>query len=188
MLENADKTYDYIQKVASFYRYNIATGNESLLSEEIGIVDTYIYILNVRFSGEIKYEKYIEDEKYLNIYMPGMILQPIVENAINHGIRDIAWEGKIELSVCRVDDNICISIADNGVGITKDVIDKILDGTYRETATSDDGKNNGLGMNNVMERLNLYYNGKNGFEIISNGKNQGTEIVITIPYEENGDV
>ena len=55
--------------------------------------------------------------------MPGMILQPIVENSVNYGIRDIEREGKITLSVYRVDDNVCISITDNGIGMTQELIE-----------------------------------------------------------------
>ena len=87
MMEGADRTYDYVQNVAEFFRYNVKKGNETVtVREEIELVDNYIYILNVRFSGEIHYEKKIE-ESLLSIQMPGMILQPVVENCVNHGIR-----------------------------------------------------------------------------------------------------
>lgn len=198
MLEKADRTYEYVQNVASFYRYNISANDEVKLSEEMKIVDTYIFILNVRFSGEIQYHKDIESEEYLDVKLPCMVLQPIVENCINHGIRDIEREGHIYISVYKEDDYICINIADNGKGIEQSVIDKIMNGTITdaegdsiivETDTAsekvkkEDKKGNGLGLRNVIERLDLYYNGKNKFEIFSNGKDQGTEFIISIPYK-----
>lgn len=205
MLERADRTYEYIQKVASFYRYNITVNDEVKLADEMRIVDTYIFILNVRFSGEIKYRKEIEDEEYLNIKLPCMVLQPIVENCINHGIRDIEREGHINIAIYKMDKYICISIVDNGVGIDKEKIDMIMnnaindetenieqnDASYNsdnetigEKVKQDDKKGNGLGLNNVIERLDIYFNGNNKFEIFSEGKDMGTEIIISIPYDD----
>jgi len=60
MMEGADRTYDYIQNVADFFRYNVKKGNDIVtLREELELIDHYIYILNVRFSGDIHYEKEI---------------------------------------------------------------------------------------------------------------------------------
>ncbi len=185
LMEHADRTYEYIQNVAAFLRYNITDNDEVTLAQEIEMVDIYIYILNVRFSGEIHFKKEIEDEELLKTRIPGMILQPIVENSVNHGIRNIDWEGLITLSVYGVDDYICISIADNGIGMPKDMIDNIIDGSYKDKRVVDDShKGNGIGVTNVFERLRLYYNDKNDVEIISAGRNQGTEVVLSIPREE----
>ncbi|MCR5542841.1 MAG: histidine kinase [Eubacterium sp.] len=192
MMEHADKTHEYIQNVATFFRYNISQNDEVSLSQEIELVDIYIYILNVRFSGDIHFTKNIEDENLLNVILPSMIIQPIVENSVNYGIRNIEWEGRIELNVNRVDDNVCISISDNGVGMEPEVIESILKGTYinsdkkkiTDSTDIEEKKGNGVGLRNVMERLRLYYNDKNDFEIISAGRNQGTEVVITIPLPD----
>ncbi|MBQ5675913.1 MAG: histidine kinase, partial [Lachnospiraceae bacterium] len=95
MMEDANRTYEYIQKVAELFRYNIKKSNEIVtLREEIDLIDNYIYILNVRFSGEIQYIKQIEEavkDKLDEITLPGMILQPIIENSVNYGIRNIDW-------------------------------------------------------------------------------------------------
>ena len=61
-----------------------------------------------------------------NVRVPSMILQPVVENAVNHGIRNIDWEGHINLSVERWDDHIEISVRDNGLGMTREQIEKVL--------------------------------------------------------------
>ena len=184
MLESADRTYDYVQKVADFFRYNIKKDNDEVsLSEEIKLVDTYIYILNVRFAGDIHFTKKIEDEELLRVRIPSMILQPIVENSVNHGIRKIEGEGKIELAVYRVEDEICISVADNGAGMQKEQIDKILSGnTDVESAGG-----NGVGMVNVIQRLSLFFDQKSRFEILSEGPGMGTEVVITIPMDDKGE-
>ncbi len=184
MMEKADRTYEYIQNVAAFFRYNISENDEVTLAQEIEMVDTYIYILNVRFSGEIHFIKEIEDEELLRVRIPGMTLQPLVENCVNYGIHNIDREGLITLSVYGVDDYICISVADNGIGMSQELIHDIMDGSYREKKAIDDShKGNGVGVNNVFERLRLYYNDRNEVEIISGGRDQGTEVVISVPKD-----
>ena len=138
-------------------------------------MDNYIYILNVRFSGDIHYEKNIEDIN-ITTSMPSMILQPLVENCVNHGIRNMAGEGRIWLSVYEEDDKICISVRDNGIGMSQDTIEKVLNGTYSEEDLS--GDSNGIGMDNVIARLKLYTGFERVMDIISEGENQGTEFII----------
>ena len=184
MMERADKTSEYINQVAAFFRYNIQENDEVTLAQEIQLVDTYIYILNVRFSGDIHFSKDIESEDLLDIRIPGMILQPLVENSVNYGIRDIERTKKIYLSVYSVDDNICISVMDNGVGMSQELIKEVLIGEHKSESDSESKKGNGVGLNNVMQRLRLYFNGADNFEIISNGRDQGTEVVITVPRAE----
>ena len=117
MMEGAERTYRYVQNVADFFRYNVKKNNETVsLRQEIALVDTYIYILNVRFSGDIHFRKEV-DESLLDVQVPSMILQPIVENSVNYGIRNIDWEGEICLSVYRMNDAVCISVKDNGIGV-----------------------------------------------------------------------
>ena len=181
MMEDADRTYDYVQKVAQFYRYNMKKSEETVtLAEEVEMVDSYIYILNVRFAGDIHYEKNV-DESLLQTEMPGMILQPIVENCVNHGIREMAGEGRISLSVYRDGTEnpqcVCISIKDNGIGMSREIIDKIMSGTYREEGMAG---SNGIGMDNVISRMKLYTDDENVMEIISEGKDRGTEVLIRI--------
>lgn len=77
----------------------------------------------MRFSGEIHYEKQI-DESVLSVRMPAMILQPIVENCVNHGIHEMEGKGKIQLQVYRKEELVCISIRDNGKGINRESVEK----------------------------------------------------------------
>lgn len=182
MMEDADRTYEYIQNVADFFRYNIKKNHDSVtLREELEMVDNYIYILNVRFSGEIHYEKHV-DEGLENISVPVMILQPIVENSVNYGIRDIGWEGKISLCVYQEDGFAYISIEDNGIGIEQEKIEKIISSKLKESDVH--GDSNGIGLDNVIGRLKLYYDREDVFEITSPGHNKGTKVVIRIPLKD----
>ena len=179
MLEEADRTNTYIQKMADFFRYNIKKNHELVtIADEIELIDNYIYILNVRFSGDIHFEKNI-DEELTGIEIPSMTLQPIVENAVNYGIRNIEWDGLITLSLYSEGDRACISVKDNGVGIPQDKIDRILSDEFMVSEPS--GDSNGIGLNNVIARLDLHYNVDNIFNIYSEGENKGTEVIIRIP-------
>ena len=182
MLEGADKTYQYVQNMAEFFRYNVKKGGAKTVTiqEEIELVDNYIYILNVRFSGDIHYEKKI-DHSLLQIEMPSMTLQPIVENCVNHGIREMAGKGKIWLSVYRMEDTACISIRDNGVGMSKETIEKVISGTYKENPATD---SNGIGMDNVIARLKLFTESEDVISIISEGKDKGCEVIIYLQVRE----
>lgn len=180
MMEDAEKTEQFLLNVSEFFRYNVRKNNEQVtLGEEIRLVDNYVYILNVRFAGEILFEKEV-DESLNAVPVPGMILQPLVENAVNYGIRNIDWKGRIELTVCRKDDRICISVWDNGAGMTKERIAQVLSGEIASEAPS--SNSNGVGMRNVIERLNLFFNDEAQMDIYSEGLNMGTEVVITIPF------
>jgi sensor histidine kinase YesM len=165
-----------VQTVAEFFRYNVKKGKDIVaLREEIELVDNYIYILNVRFSGDIHYDKDI-DPALLGVQVPSMILQPIVENSVNHGIREMAGEGRIWLSVYAQEDTTCISIRDNGAGMSAETIERIISGSY--SAASAD--TNGIGMDNVIARLRLFTGNDEVMSIISPGENKGTEVVIYI--------
>lgn len=179
MLEGADRTYTYVQNVADFYRYNVRKKDGvATLAEEIGLVNNYIYIINIRFSGEIHFIKEIE-EGVTDVPMPAMILQPLVENSINHGLRDVEWEKKIWLSVYRENNRICVSVRDNGIGIspeqTQSILNNDLNGNGLQEHTT------GVGLRNVIGRLRLFYNRDDVMEITSTGSGMGTEVAVFIP-------
>ena len=178
MMEGADRTYDYIQKVAQFYRYNMKKSEETVtVADEVEMVDSYIYILNVRFAGDIHYEKHI-DGSLLHTEMPGMILQPIVENCVNHGIREMGDRGVIRLSLYEKDGQVCISVKDNGVGMSAETIEKVLSGTYRDEDMASGG--NGVGMDNVISRMRLFTGNEHVMTVKSEGEGMGTEVCLCL--------
>lgn len=182
MMEGADKTYEYVQTVADFFRYNVKKQDKPVtIAEEVELVDNYIEILNVRFSGDIKYDKQV-DESLLNVNMPSMILQPVVENCVNHGIREMGDQGRITLKVYSEEEYVCISIKDNGKGMDEETIQKILSGTIKEEAQKKEG--GGIGMDNVIARTRLFTGNEDCIEIYSDGEGMGTEVVIRIPEEK----
>ena len=185
MMEGADRTSNYIQRVADFFRYNMKKNKDVVtLREEIQLVDIYIYIINVRFAGEIQFTKEIDDS-LLQVRIPSMILQPIVENSINYGLRNIDWAKKIKLSVYELGDYICVSIKDNGIGMAQATIDDVLNGSYKSDPKKADS--NGVGLNNCIERLNIFYERDDVLDIISEGADKGTETILYLPKDDNTD-
>lgn len=179
MLEDAEKTCIFVEKMADFFRYNVKKGLEDAsLEEELAAVENYIYILNVRFAGEIHFTRQA-DEGIMDCRVPSMILQPLVENAVNHGIRNIDWEGCIHLEIMEEEGRIFIRIRDNGKGMSQERIQEVLSGQAGDGEEQSDST--GVGMNNVISRLELYYNQKNLVEIRSRGENKGTEVILKLP-------
>lgn len=183
MMEGAEKACLFIENMADFFRYNVRKiDKDTTLRDELGLVDNYVYILNVRFSGEIHYSKQI-DERLLDTVMPSMILQPLIENAVNHGIREMEGEGRIQVSVYGNDGQVCIKVTDNGVGIEEEVAKKILRG---ESAHSNSGRDSaGIGLDNVINRLRRYYNMEHVLDI-SRRESGGTEVVLYIQRGNGG--
>lgn len=182
MMEGADRTYRYLQNVAAFFRSKTNREKQvTTLADEIALVDNYIYIINVRFSGSISYEKHV-DEDLVNVSIPSMILQPIIENAINHGVRDIDWPAVITLSVYRTGKLITISVRDNGRGMSQEQIQAILSGNAPVRQKGDE--TNGVGLGNVVSRLQLFYNQEDVFDVTSPGENKGSEVLLYIPMPE----
>lgn len=183
MMEDAEQTCLFVEKMADFFRYNVKKmEQDATLIEEIEAVDNYIYILNVRLVGDIKFHKEIPDN-IGKVWVPSMILQPIVENAVNHGIRNIERTREILLKVEDCGDDLIISVKDNGVGITEDKINEIMSGRMNSTET--DGNSTGIGLNNVINRLRLYYDKEDLLTIYSEGIDRGTEIRIVVPKQES---
>ena len=181
MMEGADRTYEYVQVMSEFFRYNVKKGSRTVtIGEELELVDNYIYILNVRFSGDIHYEKEV-DPALIDVQMPSMILQPIVENCVNHGIREMLGEGKIKMSVYALDDTACIRIEDNGAGMDEETIDRLRNGR----PVSDQKKDsNGIGMDNVYARLKLFAGTDDCFSIESDGPGKGSRFTIYLDINE----
>lgn len=181
MIEDADKTALFIENMAEFFRYNLSRINEdATLADEIRLVDHYIYILNVRFAGDIHYKKEIEPGLE-NVLVPSMILQPLVENAVQYGIRGVEWEGWVTLRIWQEAGTVYIEVADNGRGMSQELIERVLRG--ENVKNKKNSKSNGIGIYNVLERLQMYYTTEDVLEIESDGEGKGTRFTLKIPKE-----
>ena len=111
-----------------------------------------------------------------------MIIQPLVENSIKYGTPDPEIgeaRGEVVLSLYKKEDMACIEVSDNGPGMPQETVQKIL---ARENVAGDHDETKGIGLNNVISRLDLFYDGREGIDIIS-AEGEGTRIIIKIPVE-----
>lgn len=140
------------------------------LQEEFELVKHYVFIHQIRTDQAIEISYQIDDT-LLQAKVPKLILQPIIENAIFHGIEPMGQQGKIVLSCRHLDHHIEIAIHDNGIGIGPEQIQRDERGRYQFS---------GLGLNNVDERLKIYY-GKGYGVTIQSEPGQGTTVVVKLP-------
>ena len=181
MLEDAERTGVFLEKMADFFRYNVRKmEDDAMLWEEVDAVDNYIYILNVRFAGDITYIKDV-DEGIGDFRIPSMILQPLVENAVQHGIHDCMETGQIKMSIHKAGDALEITVSDNGAGMTEEMIQAVMNGKARNKG--EDRYSTGIAVGNVIDRLELYYKRKNLLSIESEGPGKGTKVRIHLPVE-----
>jgi len=182
IMENATTTSKLIKSVSNILRYSLRCMNRNaFLDEEINIVKDYIYIQECRFDDRVKFNLNVNmDIKKVKI--PGMTIQPLVENAFIHGIESKEEGGYIDISI-NDENGICsVIIEDDGVGIPKEILDKI--NTYNYD-TQHIGHTTGLGLNIVEKRLRYLYEKKDMFKIESQ-EGKGTKVCLKIPIMGDG--
>jgi sensor histidine kinase YesM len=190
MMEGADRACSFIENAAELFRYNMRNLDKPVtVGDEIRNVENYMHLLNERFADKIEFTLERE-ESILDLKIPCMILQPIVENAFIHGISDMESQGRISLSAFSRGGDAVISIKDNGKGMSGKKIREILSGgTVGETDATGrhEGHTNGIGLNNILSRLKIFYS-KDQILKIKSEPGQGTEVVLHIPLEDKQDV
>ena len=166
-----------VSALARLFRISIAKGHDVItLSEELSHVQNYLDIQSMRYKDKFTYSITIPPELE-NAPTIKLIVQPIVENSIYHGIKYLQEEGRIEIKAEAVDDGIKIIISDNGVGMKSETAATILNPDQENTASS----GNGIGLRNIDERIKLSYGEKYGLSIWSE-PDEGTTVTILIPH------
>lgn len=173
--EQSHTTEELIYCLSDLLRYNLKQDDQMhTIGSEIDNIEKYLYIQKVRFKNRLEYEINIPDE--IKPYrIPNMVIQPIVENALIHGITPKRDGGKISIFAEEADDKIIISVMDNGNGFSKEVLEKIQQSDH----------NSGLGFRSTDNRLKQYYGKGYGLNIIKSDFS-GSTVTITIPNQPNG--
>lgn len=147
---------DIIKSLAKFFRLSLNSGNDIiLLKDEIDHIRQYLYIQKKRYADELLYT-IIEDSNFDEFKLPKLVLQPIVENAIYHGIKGLNREGHIIIKTFKEDDKLVISIYDNGRGMNTNMQEK-----------NKARRLGGVGLSNVSNRLKLYFGDKFNIKVDS---------------------
>lgn len=143
---NPEKAREVTIDLSNYLRYNLDNNVKSVeLIKELNQVDTYIKIEKVRFGDKLNI-LYDVDESLYNFQIPSLIIQPLVENSIKHGILKKRDNGCVKIIIKKIDKDIEITIEDDGVGIEQSIIDN-LDKQIKEN----------IGLKNVHQRLKLLY-------------------------------
>jgi sensor histidine kinase YesM len=160
---------DMLTGLSELLRYaleNIST-QEVRLEQEVEFIERYLEIEKVRFKDRLKVEMHI-DRETLGAFVPNLILQPLVENALRHGIGQRSTAGVIEISARREDGMLNMRVRDDGPGLSKSL------------SADADGK--GIGVANTRARLRQLYGAAHRFDL-RNAETGGTVAAITIPFQ-----
>ena len=168
-----------VHALARLFRISISKGHELIpISRELEHAESYLQIQKYRYKNRFSYE-FVTDPDCLDYYCNKITLQPILENAINHGLElMVDDEGRITVEVCQEGEDILFRVTDNGVGMSQEQVRAILSRAPGEQA--------GIGIRNVDERLKIYFGSRYGLSITSE-PDEGTCVEIRMPKVRGDD-
>ena len=162
--------------LAKLLRQSISNDREQItVAEEIDYVRSYLTIQKMRYKDKLEYTIDVE-ERILDVRIIKFVLQPLVENAIYHGLKYKETKGNLDIRGYRRGNRVCLVVADDGAGMEESELEHILEKKEKKT------KSNGVGVYNVQKRLQLYYGPEYGISYISR-KGEGTVATVTIPLD-----
>jgi two-component system sensor histidine kinase YesM len=149
------------------------------MEHELHILDSYVYVMQVRYGNTFELYKDV-DNSLLNLGVPSMILQPLVENSILHGFHGSTGSGTIVVSASLQEDALVISVRDNGNGMSAETLASVLDDTGGESGHTGLSR---IGLYNVHRRIILSYGNAYGLDVISY-PGEGTVVTLKLPVQE----
>ena len=171
--EDNEKVISITKSLANYFRLSLSNGHEKIpLKDEIMHTKEYLFIQKQRYEDKLSYFFNIEDESLLSIEVPKIIIQPIVENSIYHGIKNLSGNGIITIDVYRQNSTVNISVKDNGIG-------------FEKAKQFKKSKTGGVGFQNVDKRIKFYYGKNYGVFINKDSKIEGAEVIIKIPFKSS---
>ena len=174
---NADAV-NMVHALARLFRISISRGHELIpIAKEIEHAESYLQIQKYRYKNQFTYE-FDVDPGCLDYYCNKITLQPIIENSINHGLDLLVEEGRIQVEVLQDGEDILFRVRDNGVGMSQEQVDAILE--------QDPEDRTGIGIRNVNDRLRIYFGAPYGLNITSE-LDVGTCVEIRMPKVREGE-
>jgi len=173
----SDEAGKATKALADFYRIALSNGKEIItVREEVRNLESYLYIQSARYSDLFDFHIEMPTE-LLNCAIPKLTLQPLVENAIYHGLKEKGSFGHIKVTGYRNGDRIGLQVSDDGIGFPDEELDRWKNGKP---------ESNSFGLKSVDERIRLYFGERYGIRIRS-GHGEGAEITVEIPMT-NGEL
>lgn len=151
--EGAKEASSMLLKTSHLLRYGLEMQNRlSDFKRELHALQYYIDIQKLRFGDKLAIQVDVQDmEAIVNVAIPGMIFQPLIENAMKHGLKDCVKDGLIGIEICKTAGNINIKVFDNGQGMAKPMLKQLIENDYHAPGSTS------LGLYNVVHRLKAYY-------------------------------
>ena len=186
LIAGVDQIADTTEALATFFRYTITDVDRLVtLSDELENVEDYFTIQKFRFGDRMDLELELNDEELLSARMPRLVLQPLVENAVVHGLEEKTGEGIVKVVVESSRNVLYVYVKDDGVGMDTEQMEKlneIFSAQNRTRKRFGDGKNRkgGIALPNVNSRINLLFGEDYGLHVFSS-EGMGTEIRMLLP-------
>jgi two-component system sensor histidine kinase YesM len=166
-----------VSKLGNLLKNSINNNDDLVTVEEtMFLIDSYLSIQKIRYRGKFDVEADI-DESIMQCLVPKLVVQPIVENAIVHGIENKIGKSVVKIRGKRENDTIVFEVEDDGVGIGEEDLQKLRDSVVLENAAEN------VALSNIHNRIKLYYGEKYGLEIYSE-KDKGTRVRLTMPLND----
>ena len=178
--ENAERARGLIVQLSTFFRRITKQESDCVsLRDEFEYIDAYLDIEQARFGERLQVEKHIElSREGLGTLVPILAIQPIVENAIKHGLSKKAEGGKLVISAKEEDSRIVIEVRDTGMGMSDEVKKQIFE--ERSSTSPSESGDTGIGLANIRERLSRFYDGEFKMSLAST-RGEGTTITLSLP-------
>ncbi len=180
-LKDAPEISDMVTALSSLMEASIGKGTSLItLADEIEHAESYVLIMKNRYGERLEFSKEI-DPRLINVKIPKLTLQPIIENAIYHGIDKVRKGGKISLTIAKYNKSCQVTIEDNGKGMNNTEAKRLNEmfKSYNDEYLTQEGKSS-IGLLNVNHRIKLYCGDDYGVEIKS-WLDHGTKVVVTLP-------
>ncbi|MGL5540719.1 MAG: sensor histidine kinase [Erysipelotrichaceae bacterium] len=184
-IEERYEISDAVTALGKLLRYSMKwTARNVPIEDEINYIKNYLSLLNLRYDYTISLQLDLPEE-IMRQTVPKMSLQPIVENAVCHGIEEFAQDTVISIRGLIANDNVLVEIADYGKGMSATQIDAIYNKMSGEIETGG-GSGNGIGLKNVQDRIRICYGERFGITLDSK-VGEYTKVILKIPYQKKGD-
>lgn len=178
MIENEkpDQAVKVVTALARFFRISLSRGKSIItVKDELEHVRNYLMIQHMRFKNRFSYTIEAEDE-VLDLASLKLMLQPLVENAIYHGMEFMDGDGEIFISAWKEGEDLYLKVSDNGLGMTEEQVARL----FSDTPHTGSSRGSGIGVKNVNERIRLYFGSEYGLSIESE-PDEGTVVTIHLP-------
>lgn len=183
LLDGKEDIAAMTEKLSRFFRYAISNRDNLVrIEEETAHIKDYYYIQKQRFGDRFEMEIDMESEQIGQYYLPKLTLQPLIENAITHGLEKVRRKGTVCIRLYETQSTVVIAVIDNGAGMTEDALfalnARLKDSKIRVPTRT--GRNNGIAIQNVNARIRLTFGEEYGIHYRS-AQGEGTSAVVTIP-------